>query len=83
MRLEQGGRVLDHVRPERQLPRHVQLPRVDEQPNVGCLGQLGMLGAGRHLDVRQPRVRVLRVIHRVLAALGDRELEVELDRRVR
>src|SRR5438874_3700142 len=39
VRLEQGSRILYNIRPERQLPRHVQLPGVNQQRDVRLLGE--------------------------------------------
>ena len=83
MRLQQAGRILDDLRPERQLASHVQLRGQGEQRDVGLFGQPRMSLAGRRLKVDQPGMRVLRVVDGILVALGDRQLEVELDRRVR
>ena len=77
------GCILHDLRPERELAGNVELPRMDEQRNVGVLRQARMLLAGGDLHVDQPRVRVLRVVNGVFIALRDRELEVELDGGVR
>src|SRR5712692_8794783 len=50
--------------------------------DVRFVRQLRMPLARGGLDVGEPRVRVLRVKDRVLIALRERQLEVELDRRV-
>src|SRR5207244_13469852 len=83
MRLEHRGRVLDDVGPECELTRHVELPWVPEQRGICSFWEARMPLRGRHLDVRQPRVRVLRVVHRVFAALRAGHLEVETYRGVR
>src|ERR1700694_3519284 len=83
VRLEQVGRVLHDLGPQRELACNIELPRVDQKRYVRRLRQFGMPFHRGGLDVEEPGVRVLRVVNRVLAALGERELEVELDRGVR
>ena len=82
MGLEHPRRVVHHLGPERQLARDVELPRMDQQRNVSTIRQRRMPLGGRALDIDKARMRVLRVEDRVLVALRERELQVELDRRV-
>ena len=83
VRLKQVGCVPDDLGPERELSCDIQLPWVDQQRDVRSLRQSRMFFRRGDLDVDQPRVRVLGVIDRVLVALRDGELEVELDSRIR
>src|SRR3989454_9656470 len=83
VRLQQEGRVLDHVRPEGKLARNVQLQRLCEQADVRIFWELRVPLLRSAFHVRQSRVGVLRVIDGVLVALRDSQLQVELDRGVR
>src|SRR5439155_1415026 len=70
--------VVDELGEPQDEPYEIELALRRQQRRVRAIGAHSAL-AGRPQDARDPRVRVLHVVDRILVRLLDRELEVEVE----